>query len=280
VSRRRVRLHVRAMHAEGQLSPARGELRGAPVHRRFLPRSALLLLILSSLACTCRRVDPATPPQRQEAGAPLPSASAARIEPPPSSDAAPPGATDARNVSRPSEPSAALDAAPKPAPAIRVAKAIGRAAVDDAGVARDWPKGCKIWSACAPAPTLKPCAPDLQARDARTITQAAPGAPGDIVAVRGPLVLHFAQKDAVGCDHAVQCCHHVSINTFVGEPPNGVFLAPYGCFGDESRRCCTAPAFGQEVVARGKLRELGGRGRGGAFWALTGAELCLPSARP
>ena len=43
----------------------------------------------------------------------------------------------------------------------------------------------------------------------------------------------------------------------------------FSCDGDESRLCCRTPAFGQMVVATGKL--VGSKARG---WDLMSAEIC------
>jgi hypothetical protein len=79
----------------------------------------------------------------------------------------------------------------------------------------------------------------------------------------------------MGCDRRHVCCNRTSSNTFIGDPPRGAFLQ-YGCGGDDSRQCCDAPAFGQEVVVSGKLTS---RSRGewdGGYWRITEAVLCDP----
>jgi len=51
------------------------------------------------------------------------------------------------------------------------------------------------------------------------------------------------------------------------------------CGGDESRACCTVPAFGQTVVATGRIIEENDQavtGRGGR-WALAEPTLCTES---
>jgi hypothetical protein len=63
---------------------------------------------------------------------------------------------------------------------------------------------------------------------------------------------------------------------FVGDVPNGARLDDVVCGGDESRLCCNVPAFGQKVVATGKIEaetepDLVLRG---SRWALTDVSLC------
>lgn len=162
------------------------------------------------------------------------------------------------------------------APAVRsgVAKRIGNSAVQDSGEPTQWPRSCQIWRACQPLPRLPRCDPALDAVDAMTILGAsAPWRAGEPLAVRGPLGLFTVRYGGPGCDSTKTCCAKRAVSMFVGTPPRGMFIGKYGCFGDESRRCCTAPAFGQEVIARGTLVALSGKGNG-VFWRLADPELC------
>jgi hypothetical protein len=52
-------------------------------------------------------------------------------------------------------------------------------------------------------------------------------------------------------------------------------LEDFVCGGDDSRLCCMAPAYGQSVIATGRLsREYGGST---AHWRLREVRLCLDS---
>ena len=54
----------------------------------------------------------------------------------------------------------------------------------------------------------------------------------------------------------------------IGKDKNPLLVDGLVCNGDESRRCCAAPAFGQDVIARGKLVASGAR------WILRSPQLC------
>jgi hypothetical protein len=104
----------------------------------------------------------------------------------------------------------------------------------------------------------------------------APALPsGERIALRGALRVLRGKVTSVGCDNRSVCCNRASSDVFIGDPPRGAFLQ-YGCGGDESRQCCNAPAFGQEVVVSGKLMP---RSRGewdGGYWRISDAQLCDP----
>jgi hypothetical protein len=56
----------------------------------------------------------------------------------------------------------------------------------------------------------------------------------------------------------------------IGDAKSPLVLDGLNCDGDPSRRCCAAPALGQNVVVKGKLAASGTR------WILRNPELCAP----
>lgn len=99
--------------------------------------------------------------------------------------------------------------------------------------------------------------------------------------MEGPLLVVGARSTAMWCGGSFGvygCCNGDKADVVVGDPPRGYFLTlPHYCSGDDSRLCCTAPAFGQEVVAIGKLvppRSDIPRER--KRWHLRDVDLCLP----
>lgn len=54
----------------------------------------------------------------------------------------------------------------------------------------------------------------------------------------------------------------------IGDAKNPLVLDGLTCAGDPSRRCCAAPALGQNVIVKGKLAAAGAR------WILRDPELC------
>jgi hypothetical protein len=111
---------------------------------------------------------------------------------------------------------------------------------------------------------------------ATVLAGTAPPVPsGEAIAVRGALRVLRGKITSVWCDNTQVCCNRASSNVFIGDPPRGAFLE-YGCGGDESRQCCNAPAFGQEVVVSGKLVPRSHGEWDGAHWSITDAELCDP----
>ena len=148
---------------------------------------------------------------------------------------------------------------------------------------------CQIQRACRePVKNLPRCSGGGKARAASEVLAAAPTLAGQIVRVRGPLGVgrqsdgaSSAPRNPIGietkCDSEVECCRHVWMPVVLGGADNGTLaLDGLHCSGDESRACCNAPAFGQTVVATGRL-ERGTPALGFAnvaAWRLADVRVC------
>jgi hypothetical protein len=70
----------------------------------------------------------------------------------------------------------------------------------------------------------------------------------------------------------IACCNRVGGSIMMaGTPP--LRLEGLYCSGDDSQVCCNAPAYGQTLVATGKL-EPGINGSGENVWKLVAPTLC------
>jgi hypothetical protein len=105
---------------------------------------------------------------------------------------------------------------------------------------------------------------ELAARAARLAKQT--------IKVRGPLVL--GPDEESGCYVGEPCCHGTHRRAMaIGGAEGKLALDGFWCAGDGSRLCCNRPAYGQQVIATGKLVDADGR------WQLKPAEVCLAGGR-
>ena len=88
------------------------------------------------------------------------------------------------------------------------------------------------------------------------------------IQVRGPLVLGPEVDES--CYMGERCCHGRHRRAIaLGGAERKLALEGLWCTGDGSRLCCSAPAYGQPVIATGKLVDVDGR------WTLKPAAVCL-----
>jgi hypothetical protein len=156
-------------------------------------------------------------------------------------------------------------ASPKPAPppsattapldpmTMEFARPMKGAAVIEYRHPRDSGANCRVQRACERVTPLEPCAAGIEPIEASAFGAFVPRALGERVSVRGPLGLSLSHSALVACNPQFHCCSSATIDAFVGRVPDGLRLEGLRCYGDESRICCPVPAFGQTVVATGRV---------------------------
>jgi hypothetical protein len=161
--------------------------------------------------------------------------------------------------------------------ALAPAAPLGETAVAANGDAKSWSDGCLIRRGCATAlRAAPPCAPGTVARPADAIIADGSRLAGKVVTVRGSLGLGGETTTLVGCGPH-QCCNSTSRAVVLGGGALLLPLAGLGCVGDDSASCCNAPAFGQTVVASGRLEaDPDGGGPETARYRLVDVTLCTP----
>jgi hypothetical protein len=168
-----------------------------------------------------------------------------------------------------------------------VAKRVGVAAVFDAlGPQRSWSASCLVHRPC-PTPTrrvLLPCAAATSARPwselVATLPSFSESFASRIVTIRGRLMLDWPTSTAALCMtrhpdglHDDGCCNHIGTGIVLVDSNQGLALDGFSCGGDDSRICCNAPAYGQLVVATGRLVR---PEYPGTFpWHLSETQLCI-----
>jgi hypothetical protein len=134
---------------------------------------------------------------------------------------------------------------------------------------RIWPAGCGIFEGCAPRAAPPACPSDVAA-GAMTwaaLAGSAAQSAGQEVKVRGPLLVQ-APDEASPPSELLRCAPTEPLPIVIGKDTSPLLLDGLACTGDESRRCCAAPALGQNVVATGQLTASGSR------WILRDPRLC------
>jgi hypothetical protein len=75
------------------------------------------------------------------------------------------------------------------------------------------------------------------------------------------------------------CCNRAGGPVVLGGAASPLLLGGFFCTGDDSAACCNAPAYGQKVVATGRLEAVPDGAILNTPWALAGASLCATSDR-
>jgi hypothetical protein len=144
------------------------------------------------------------------------------------------------------------------------------------GDAASWGGHCLIRTGCTRSPVALPaCAPAAKASAWTEVLATAASRAGQVVRVRGPLGIGRSEQTLVGCDEHT-CCNSVSTEAVIGGASASLVLAGLGCAGDESLQCCNVPAYGQTVVAEGRL-QADPHGTT-TSWMLAQPKLCVEGA--
>jgi hypothetical protein len=145
----------------------------------------------------------------------------------------------------------------------------GGPAVDGAPPEKGWPKHCAVDYACE-LRALPACPPGSPAPAAWSASLAGGTArDGAAVTVAGPLLVQLPSGPDPPPER-YRCPSAESLPIVIGDAKSPLVLDGLNCDGDPSRRCCAAPALGQNVVVKGKLAASGTR------WILRNPELCAP----
>jgi hypothetical protein len=146
-------------------------------------------------------------------------------------------------------------------------------------------KNCQIHRSCPhPVQKLPSCARGGGGTEARPVMQilaAAPALAGQIVRARGALGVGESMPNPPSgsgrCDPATACCGWSMAHVVIGGDTGTLALFGLFCGGDKSRVCCNAPAYGQTVVATGRLEPARAPttvSQPGTGWQLTSASVC------
>jgi hypothetical protein len=148
--------------------------------------------------------------------------------------------------------------------------AAGGPAVDGAPPEKGWPQQCAVAHACE-SRALAACPAGSPAPAASWSALLARGGASDGAAVTlsGPLLVQ-APGGPDPPPEKYRCPFAEPLPIVIGDAKNPLVLDGFTCAGDPSRRCCAAPALGQNVVVKGKLASAGAR------WILRNPELCAP----
>jgi hypothetical protein len=154
---------------------------------------------------------------------------------------------------------------------------IGETAVVPRGDPSSWDDGrCLVHYGCTRSPlSIPPCAADAKASPFAEVLAKAKSRVGKVVRVRGVLRLGGTFSTMVGCGKRA-CCNSTSSAIVIGGATEAFALAGLGCTGDESLQCCNAPAYGQTVVAEGRL--VPDRDGAAKAWGLEEPKLCVEAA--
>jgi hypothetical protein len=134
---------------------------------------------------------------------------------------------------------------------------------------------CLIRTGCdfGPPPTPR-CAAGLRATNWNELAHSDSLPAGSTVTVRGTIGVGnmHTTSAACGASDGIGCCNNVGGPILLaGNPP--LQLEGMYCSGDDSQACCNAPAYGQTLIATGKLEQAGGRA-GEKAWKLVGPRIC------
>lgn len=139
---------------------------------------------------------------------------------------------------------------------------------------KDWQASCKIQQPCAPeTKSIPSCDAQVSLRPWVDVVSEGNAVVGKEVEVSGTLGLSLLKKTGSGECAPGACCHTLEMQiVLVGEPSGSLPLRGLTCSGDDSTLCCSVPAEGQAVVARGRLHQVAA---GLSKWQLDDPKLCV-----
>jgi len=142
---------------------------------------------------------------------------------------------------------------------------------------KDWQANCMIQRACETG-AIPTCDPQVPQRPWVDVVTQGEALVGKEVFVSGTLGLSLRKKTGSGTCTPGVCCHTLDMQiVLVGEPAGSLPLRGLTCAGDDSALCCSVPAEGQAVVARGHLQK---GPASGSKWQLSEPSLCLIDNTP
>jgi hypothetical protein len=186
--------------------------------------------------------------------------------------------------SPPGEPSKPVAVALEPLPPLGDMSTVG-----DEGDPKAWKSKCRIHEPCPPAVSKLPaCAGDVDTKPVTEILASTATFASRVVSVRGVLgvgkVAPFRDFGLMfplaKCSPETACCKAVEAPIVIGvglkasAGQQTLGLRGLSCSGDESRMCCDAPAFGQTVVATGRLERVPPEAGPPNTWQLADVALC------
>jgi hypothetical protein len=140
---------------------------------------------------------------------------------------------------------------------------------------------CQVRKKCAfgPAP-LPACAADLHVEDWSALWGSAKSRVGEVIHVRGAVAVGAVSSTMRGCGllrDGQRCCNWSSGPVVLGDAP-ALSLDRLFCAGDDSSVCCNAPAYGDTLIATGRLESNPGTMDHRLLgYKLTGVTLCKPN---
>jgi hypothetical protein len=158
--------------------------------------------------------------------------------------------------------------------------AIAESAVVTVGRSTSWGPACLVERGCSRAPAPIPrCERLASARPWSEILPEASALSGQIVRVRGALGVAHGFRTMMGCGpmpgtgaslapgepETTYCCNTTGGDIAISDAAEPLTLDGLTCGGDDSEICCDAPAYGQSVIATGRLEPA---------WRLDGPSLC------
>lgn len=164
---------------------------------------------------------------------------------------------------------------------------ITETAVVSASVPSLWAPECLLRRGCTLAPSpIEPCRTDAprgeQVRDWAGVLAVAPSLSGHTVSVRGSLEIGPIGSTLKGCPriNGQGCCNRASGPVLLAGAARPLALEGLYCTGDDSAACCNAPAYGETVVATGRLEGISvGGDRTASGWILRDVSICADRAQ-